>query len=453
MNIIERADSSTIKRHACYPFQEMENLAPALVIISLLSFSPFKSLLPGPSPGEYVLIGLLILAGPQILKMKHSQVPAVFGIGILLLLLLSVSTTMNLIEGSMLRYKTLVFWTLHAGLYLLSYTWLIQNPEKRIPLIIKTLMLLGLLVSLLAILQYMIGPQLCSSIMPWGPSWTRWYTRFGFRVYSFFDNPLLAGTILCLLWPLFLQLVFEGEGPKNQHQVFSRRLVFQRTSKKSSYLHLALVGTAIILTGSRSCLLVVILISCIQVMPHVRVRHIFAISGIVVLIMLVTLFSPAGKRLLPIFSIDGDSNLNNRVSALESGMEMLAEHPMFGIGPGYFRQAYEQHYKPVNSQDDPSSYTLDNLIFQIACEFGIPAALMCIIIFFNITATCTGSFKESIVYRQLFFSFLSFGILSLGIALFSTPVMWILMILFSIVSAKSLNGSQPQHLLIAHKCN
>jgi O-antigen ligase len=406
----------------------MKNLGifPVFFLFAMCSFSLNHHFLPGPSIGELGLIIAFFFLLPLWPRLTKNSMPFVFGMGLLLLILLALSSLLHLRDNSVLRYKTLIFWTLHGTIFGFCYYWLTRKAEQNYSRLLRALYVLGLLSSILAIVQYLLGPKICSSAMPWGPSWTQWYTRFGFRVYSFFDNPLILGSVLCMLWPVFLQ-----------------RLLTSRKQRMRNITELVIIGSAILATGSRSCFLVVFSITFLQCLPHINKEHLagslagaffFICFGLVLLA-----FSPVGKRMNTIFSLNGDGNLNQRITSWNAGIQMLSNNPLSGVGPGYFSDAYRYEYKPVQSQDDPSSFTMDNLIFQMGCEFGLPVAFVAGSIYFYLLVFSFVLLKRNPPFGGLFYSLVSFGVLSLGIALYATPVLWLLMVLFAMVSVQILN--------------
>jgi O-antigen ligase len=82
------------------------------------------------------------------------------------------------------------------------------------------------------------------------------------------------------------------------------------------------------------------------------------------------------------FSIFDSTNATNRdrVSMLKSGVAMIEDHPLFGVGPNMVTKAYGEKYKrpdafdPVENPGASRSH-LHNVAVQLAAERGLPALL------------------------------------------------------------------------------
>jgi O-antigen ligase len=98
-------------------------------------------------------------------------------------------------------------------------------------------------------------------------------------------------------------------------------------------------------------------------------RILLTIGGIVVLVALV---SPAGvvERARSIANFRDDT-VRDRIAMWRSGLAMVADHPLLGVGPGQVRAWYPQYRRPEAVR--PSTGHLHNSPIQIAAERGLPA--------------------------------------------------------------------------------
>ena len=68
-----------------------------------------------------------------------------------------------------------------------------------------------------------------------------------------------------------------------------------------------------------------------------------------------------------------DVTLNDRVAMWKAGRAMVADHPLFGVGPGRVKPLYAQYRVPGWITPDPGH--LHNNVVMIAAETGIPSVL------------------------------------------------------------------------------
>lgn len=387
---------------------------PLLIIFALLSFSPYKNYLPGPAPGEWMSLLCLLPAIHGLLKNKRQDqlIQGVMAVALASMLMLSAlfqKTDLDSLDAFKLPFQ----WFLFAGLLLFTHHFLNLGGLRALDRIRNALLFAAFLTAGLSLVQFALGPTLSFSLMPWGPDWTPYYTRLGFRTYSFFDNPLLTGCFLTVVLPLS----------------FDRLLAARR--RMVHWLVFVFIGLGILVSGSRSCQLLTPILLILMAWPRFQFMGRFACVAVCIAGFSLVLVSPLGDRFLDLFSFHGDANLNNRVVAVDAGLAMVSDAPLLGLGPGLFSEAYAQHYRPIQSQIDESAYTLDNLLFQLACEAGVPFAFLCFL-FFLMTWNRAWHHRRHIG-RGPFFSLLAFALLSLGVALYATPLMW-LFILLSAVS-------------------
>jgi O-antigen ligase len=66
-----------------------------------------------------------------------------------------------------------------------------------------------------------------------------------------------------------------------------------------------------------------------------------------------------------------DETLRDRVAMWRSGLSMIADHPLLGVGPGEVRAWYQHYRRPEAIR--PSTGHLHNSAIQLAAERGLPA--------------------------------------------------------------------------------
>ena len=99
------------------------------------------------------------------------------------------------------------------------------------------------------------------------------------------------------------------------------------------------------------------------------VRVILVLTGITAAVALV---SPDSVRQRALSMVDlHDLTVRDRVAMWKSGLAMIRDHPLLGVGPGEVRAWYPQYRRPEAVR--PSTGHLHNSPIQVAAERGIPA--------------------------------------------------------------------------------
>ena len=97
--------------------------------------------------------------------------------------------------------------------------------------------------------------------------------------------------------------------------------------------------------------------------------------GAPVLVAVILLFAPArvSDRVLSIFDRNDPSNVD-RLAMLQSGLEIVRDHPITGVGPDRVKVVYAEYRQPwaINERNPH----LHNVPMQIAAERGLPALLL-----------------------------------------------------------------------------
>jgi O-antigen ligase len=94
-----------------------------------------------------------------------------------------------------------------------------------------------------------------------------------------------------------------------------------------------------------------------------------------VLAALIIIVAPTGvtSRVYSIFDVNDPSN-RDRVAMIYSGIEMVRDHPLTGVGPDMVKHVYPEYRQTwaVN----PLNPHLHNVPMQIAAERGLPALII-----------------------------------------------------------------------------
>jgi putative inorganic carbon (hco3(-)) transporter len=80
--------------------------------------------------------------------------------------------------------------------------------------------------------------------------------------------------------------------------------------------------------------------------------------------------APLTERLYSTFSLEDPTN-RDRVAMMRSGVRMIRDHPMTGVGPDAIRLVYP-HYRDELAERQLNPH-LHNVPLQIAAERGLPA--------------------------------------------------------------------------------
>ena len=185
-----------------------------------------------------------------------------------------------------------------------------------------------------------------------------YYAEDNFRVHGSFGNPLNTVTYLSATGALAYALMRGSVGV--------RKWVFAATAVG------ALV--ALLFTGSKSALLAPILIAALE-------RRVKILLGLATL-GVAAYFGGAFDTLIVRAGVgaDFDGSVLQRLYVLGSGLRVIFDHPLLGVGVGNFGDAYLT-YKHPKAALNASSFTTENLVLQTAAEMGILAAVAFVAVF------------------------------------------------------------------------
>jgi len=156
------------------------------------------------------------------------------------------------------------------------------------------------------------------------------------------------------------------------------RLVFRREgthflggSRTWTVLVMPALIVALALTFTRSAW--VGLVAGIGVLIVLKDRRLFAAIPLVVALTILVAPTSVTARMYSMFDVNDPSN-KDRVAMLESGVEMVRDHPLTGVGPDMVKSVYKEYRQPwaVNELN----VHLHNVPVHIAAERGLPALFL-----------------------------------------------------------------------------
>lgn len=201
---------------------------------------------------------------------------------------------------------------------------------------------------------------------------------------------LVDGVILVAVgiagYGLFQFLIGYGDidnrirGPLSHYMTFSGvlliadLLLFARLSHAQGWRNLWSWGAAVVLNvallGSLTRSAWVALAVALAVLVLVRAPRLLLLAPIAALVFLLLAPAPVLHRVRSIVDLTDDSNYD-RICMARAGMTMVAERPLFGIGPDLVKTRY-----PLYRHSTAPRYTvphLHNSFLQLAAERGLPA--------------------------------------------------------------------------------
>ncbi|MGH7266928.1 MAG: O-antigen ligase family protein [Candidatus Rokuibacteriota bacterium] len=123
------------------------------------------------------------------------------------------------------------------------------------------------------------------------------------------------------------------------------------TYSRNAWLGLAAGTLGLVATGRRAARVVLVLVGAVSLVVSVS----------------------AGAVMERVRSIGNpeDATVRDRVAMWKSGLAMIGDHPLLGVGPGQVRAWYQHYRRPEAVR--PSTGHLHNSPIQIAAERGLPA--------------------------------------------------------------------------------
>jgi hypothetical protein len=78
---------------------------------------------------------------------------------------------------------------------------------------------------------------------------------------------------------------------------------------------------------------------------------------------------------------EGEVSITERALATRAAVAMAIDHPLIGVGPGNFADAYANQYKPPEATR--SLHSAHDMFADVAAEFGLPLAALLVVAFFG----------------------------------------------------------------------
>jgi putative inorganic carbon (hco3(-)) transporter len=111
----------------------------------------------------------------------------------------------------------------------------------------------------------------------------------------------------------------------------------------------------------------------LSVLLMLKDRRLVAVLPAVFAVAVVLAPTSITDRVYSIFDLQDPSN-RDRVAMIKSGVAMVEDHPLTGVGPDQVKQVYTQYRVP--EAVEPLNVHLHNVPMQIAAERGVPALLV-----------------------------------------------------------------------------
>lgn len=243
--------------------------------------------------------------------------------------------------------------------------------RRQLDFLIHAIVVVGVLVSLYGIMQYVFG-------VSGADSWVDkdMFDDINIRVYSTLENPNVLAEYLLIVMPLGFAWILNAKGGMN---------------KVLLSIGFAVMALCMVLTYSRGGWLGLLVAAAVFL---VMLDRRFILVGIVGLIaMYFVLPDSIINRFTSIGNL-GDSSTSYRVAIWIGTIAMLKDYWLCGIGPGVdgFNKIY-----PVYSYSAATAQHSHNLFLQITCDAGICGIIVFLIIifeFFRIICSAISSEKD-----------------------------------------------------------
>jgi O-antigen ligase len=208
--------------------------------------------------------------------------------------------------------------------------------------IVDFLMLAGVLVAVIGLVQYAFNLNLITA-----EEGVR-------RLRSVYGSPNNVGLFLGRVFPIGLALLLLGRG---------RRRAFYG-------LALIPISAAILLSQSRGAIFVGVPLSILTIGILAGGRWLWASLGVIAVGALAAIPLLNSPRIQAIFSGGGDTSFF-RVALWKSAVQMIRDHPLFGVGPDNFLYAYRGRYLLPEAWQESSLSHPHNVILDFAARLGL----------------------------------------------------------------------------------
>ncbi len=209
--------------------------------------------------------------------------------------------------------------------------------------IVDFLMLAGVLVAVIGLVQYAFNLNIITA-----EEGVR-------RLRSVYGSPNNVGLFLGRVFPIGLALFLLGRG---------RRRVFYG-------LALIPITAAILLSQSRGAIFIGVPLSILAIGLLAGGRWLWASVGVIVVATIAAIPLLNSPRVQALFSGGGQDTAVFRVALWKSTLQMIRDHPLFGVGPDNFLYAYRGRYLLPEAWQESSLSHPHNVILDFAARLGL----------------------------------------------------------------------------------
>jgi O-antigen ligase len=218
-----------------------------------------------------------------------------------------------------------------------------QLDRRAVWRIVDFLMLAGVLVAVIGLVQYAFNLNIITA-----EEGVR-------RLRSVYGSPNNVGLFLGRVFPIGLAMALLGRG-------LSRR--------KWYAMALLPILAAIVLSQSRGAIFVGVPLSILAIGLLAGGRWLWATLGLVVVGAIAAIPLLNSPRVQALFSGGGDTSFF-RVSLWKSTLQMIRDHPLFGVGPDNFLYAYRGRYLLPEAWQESSLSHPHNVVLDFAARLGL----------------------------------------------------------------------------------
>ncbi len=315
-----------------------------LALYSLVDYSLRKALpsIAGIWDDAYLMLLIIISIVTIILRskknLKYSPIDfAIFGYILI-----------NVLIAFILPYdKNIVIAGLRANTFFILWFYVIFqmiDEIKSIENIFKILVFVGFVVSLYGVYQYVVGVPMPKS------SWVDSVeVNVKTRAFSIIGSPNILGSLIVLISPLSLGLLL------------TEKRVIMKLVYIMSYITMI---TCLVFTLSRGAWIVYVIGMSLFILIRDKRLLTPAIIGLLLVIIFVpSIQSRVGYMISPEYI--KSSLKGGRLIRWITGLEMIKEAPIFGVGLGHFGGAVAYNFRI------PNTFYLDNYYLKTAVEIGL----------------------------------------------------------------------------------
>lgn len=308
---------------------------------------------------------LLIL---KILVKKQQLKSGWLGVPLILYLAAIASSSVNAVHRQLV-FEFLFFWIVLASVYFTAKEFSDNDSKK----ILDIIFISTFIVTVYGILQYL------------GLDPVKWLYNFSGRPSSTFGNPNFFSGYLLLVFPLiFVKMISTRQPSKHIFwMVFSFLVVFNIGIAKTRGAWLSFFLAVICLTVWQTVYLKV---------RFITAKRIFrGTFWFFLLFSAVFIVSIDNFKTLKSFFVEKNVSVSERIFKWKTGLEMVKEHPFFGVGAGNLKVNFANYQSKIKRNfqlKSTSESNLHNEFLQRFAETGIFGFIAFISVFFVFFFKC-----------------------------------------------------------------